>query len=62
MPVDPSPLLALAVLAAMGASAPAAAQGDFYRGKTIDLVISTGVGGGLDANARLVARHRILPP
>jgi tripartite-type tricarboxylate transporter receptor subunit TctC len=57
MPVDPSPLLALAVLAAMGASAPAAAQGDFYRGKTIDLVISTGVGGGLDANARLVARH-----
>jgi tripartite-type tricarboxylate transporter receptor subunit TctC len=37
--------------------APAAAQADFYKGKTIDLVISTGVGGGLDANARVVARH-----
>jgi tripartite-type tricarboxylate transporter receptor subunit TctC len=36
---------------------PAAAQADFYKGKTIDLVISTGVGGGLDANARVVARH-----
>ena len=30
---------------------------DFYRGKTIELIISTGVGGGLDANARVVARH-----
>jgi tripartite-type tricarboxylate transporter receptor subunit TctC len=37
--------------------APALAQSDFYKGKTIDLVISTGVGGGLDANARVVARH-----
>jgi len=36
---------------------PAAAQADFYRGKTIELIISTGVGGGLDANARVVARH-----
>src|SRR5215469_10039143 len=33
------------------------APADFYKGKTIDLVISTGVGGGLDANARVVARH-----
>src|SRR6202163_2896726 len=39
------------------APAPAAAQADFYKGNTIDLVISTGVGGGLDANARVVARH-----
>jgi tripartite-type tricarboxylate transporter receptor subunit TctC len=30
---------------------------DFYKGKTIDLIISTGVGGGLDRNARIVARH-----
>ena len=43
--------------AAVVAPAPAAAQADFYRGKSIDLVISTGVGGGLDSNARLVARH-----
>jgi tripartite-type tricarboxylate transporter receptor subunit TctC len=45
------------LLAAALAPAPAAAQVDFYKGKTIDLVISTGVGGGLDANARVVARH-----
>src|SRR6266699_759588 len=39
------------------APVPAAAQAEFYKGKAIDLVISTGVGGGLDANARVVARH-----
>src|SRR5436305_10236978 len=50
-------MLALPVAAALLAPAPAAAQADFYKGKTIDLVISTGVGGGLDANARVVARH-----
>ena len=38
--------------------APAAfAQADFYRGKTVELIISTGVGGGLDTNGRIVARH-----
>src|SRR4051794_25339813 len=36
---------------------PARAQPDFYSGKTIELIVSTGVGGGLDANARVVARH-----
>jgi len=30
---------------------------DFYAGKSITLIVSTGAGGGLDANARLVARH-----
>jgi tripartite-type tricarboxylate transporter receptor subunit TctC len=49
--------LPIALAAALLAPAPAAAQVDFYKGKTIDLVISTGVGGGLDANARVVARH-----
>jgi tripartite-type tricarboxylate transporter receptor subunit TctC len=29
----------------------------FFKGKTIDLIISTGVGGGLDTNARIVAKH-----
>lgn len=38
-------------------SGTAAAQSDFYKGKTIELIISTGVGGGLDTNARTVARH-----
>ena len=30
---------------------------DFYTGKTITLVISTGVGGGVDTNARIFAKH-----
>lgn len=47
---------AIILLAGM-ASAPALAQTDFYKGKSIELVISTGVGGGLDSNARVVARH-----
>src|SRR6516162_1770008 len=36
---------------------------EFYRGRTIELDVGTGVGGGYDANARLVARHlpRFLP-
>jgi tripartite-type tricarboxylate transporter receptor subunit TctC len=33
------------------------AVSDFYTGKAITLIISTGVGGGVDTNARLVARH-----
>jgi tripartite-type tricarboxylate transporter receptor subunit TctC len=56
VPQRPIPLAA-ALLAVLAAPIPAAAQADFYKGKTIDLVISTGVGGGLDANARVVARH-----
>jgi len=47
-----------AMLAGFGGSAARAAEvADFYKGKTIDLIISTGVGGGLDRNARIVARH-----
>jgi len=30
---------------------------EFYKDKSIELIISTGVGGGLDTNARIVARH-----
>src|SRR5690242_11337331 len=36
---------------------PAAGQADFYKGKTVELIISTGAGGGLDTNGRIVARH-----
>ncbi|HEY2227403.1 MAG TPA: tripartite tricarboxylate transporter substrate-binding protein [Xanthobacteraceae bacterium] len=54
--VDLLPAAALSAMLLL-APAPAAAQADFYKGKTMDLVISTGVGGGLDANARVVARH-----
>ncbi len=49
----------IGALAALVFSAPAVADpvADFYAGKTITLVISTGVGGGVDTNARVVARH-----
>src|SRR5882724_12678355 len=49
--------VAAAMLTAPTLTAPASAQADFYSGKTIELIVSTGVGGGLDANARVVARH-----
>ena len=49
--------LALFGLVAAGTPMPAAAQADFYRGKTVELIISTGAGGGLDTNWRIVARH-----
>jgi tripartite-type tricarboxylate transporter receptor subunit TctC len=45
------------IAALLIAPVPAGAQADFYSGKTIELIVSTGVGGGLDANARVVARH-----
>src|SRR5262245_41944301 len=53
-------LAALAVIvSAVIVPSPAAAQADFYKGRTIELIVSTGVGGGLDANARVVARHLV---
>jgi tripartite-type tricarboxylate transporter receptor subunit TctC len=42
--------------ATTGFVAPCAAQ-DFYKDKTVEMIVSTGVGGGLDNNARLVARY-----
>jgi tripartite-type tricarboxylate transporter receptor subunit TctC len=52
-------LFAVGLLLAAAAVAPAQAQsvGDFYRGKTINLLIGVGVGGEYDLQARLVARH-----
>jgi hypothetical protein len=35
---------------------------DFYRGKAIDLSINSGVGGGYDLYARMIARHIIVQP
>jgi tripartite-type tricarboxylate transporter receptor subunit TctC len=46
-------LLALAVAVPQNATA----QADFYKGKTVEMIISTGAGGGLDTNGRIVARH-----
>lgn len=31
--------------------------GDFYRGKTVSIIVGSGAGGGFDTTARLVARH-----
>jgi tripartite-type tricarboxylate transporter receptor subunit TctC len=47
--------LALAV-AAVATMAPAGAQ-DFYKGKTLTIVVGFTPGGGFDLNARLLARH-----
>src|SRR3954454_11672705 len=52
------------VMTGIGVSGVAAqTAADFYRGKTLEIDVGTGLGGGYDANARLVARHlgRFLP-
>jgi tripartite-type tricarboxylate transporter receptor subunit TctC len=51
-------LIAPALIAvAIAVPGTAAAQADFYKGKTVEMIISTGAGGGLDTNGRIVARH-----
>lgn len=55
-----APAAFVAALSLTGLSVAAAAAdpvGDFYKGKTISMVISSGAGGGYDALARTVARH-----
>ena len=37
--------------------ASADAVGDFYKGKTVSLIISVGAGDGMDLTARIIARH-----
>jgi tripartite-type tricarboxylate transporter receptor subunit TctC len=50
-------LFAACVLSFVAGSAHAETADDFFRGKTMTMVISTGVGGGYDLGGRLVARH-----
>jgi tripartite-type tricarboxylate transporter receptor subunit TctC len=52
-------IASLAMLLAFGGGAPASAQGagDFYKGKTLRLVVGFSPGGGYDAYTRLLARH-----
>jgi tripartite-type tricarboxylate transporter receptor subunit TctC len=51
-------IIAAGLLAALAAqSALAAGAEDFYKGKTVSLIIGYSVGGGYDAYGRLVARH-----
>lgn len=49
------PMLAAACMA--GSASPAAADDDFYRGKTLSVVIGFTPGGGYDSFGRMVARH-----
>jgi tripartite-type tricarboxylate transporter receptor subunit TctC len=49
-------IYAAAALFALAAGAPAQAA-DFYAGKSIDLVVGAGTGGGYDIYARALARH-----
>jgi len=49
--------LAFAALLVPLSTQHAQAQADFYKGKTVDLMIGYSVGGGYDVYARLIARH-----
>jgi tripartite-type tricarboxylate transporter receptor subunit TctC len=50
-------LVALGLVMASASISVAAEEADFYRGKTITIIIPIGPGGAYDAYARLVARH-----
>jgi tripartite-type tricarboxylate transporter receptor subunit TctC len=56
-------MLTMGIWCFAGPGAAADAVAEFYHGKTIELDVGTGVGGGYDANARLVARNlgRFIP-
>ena len=45
-----------ALAAAIAACAPVSAQ-DYYAGKTVEMIVGGGAGGGYDIYARTVARH-----
>jgi tripartite-type tricarboxylate transporter receptor subunit TctC len=55
------PLTAAVLTASLALSAPTAARadavGDFYKGKTISIIVGFGAGGGYDLYARTLARH-----
>src|SRR6187549_10613 len=50
-------LLAAASFALVAQSASAQSVADFYKGKTIQIVVGFGAGGGYDLYARALARH-----
>jgi len=57
------PAVMTAALALLAAPAAADALSDFYKGKTITIIVGADTGGGYDAQGRLMARHigRFLP-
>ena len=52
-------LLAIGALTALHTAANAQSVADFYKGKTIRMVVGIDVGSGYDVNARLLARHLV---
>jgi tripartite-type tricarboxylate transporter receptor subunit TctC len=48
---------AAALLLVSSLAAPARADDDFYKGKTITFIVPTATGGGYDTYSRLIARH-----
>ena len=52
-----------ALSSGLGSPVRAEPVADFYRAKTLEIMVGTGPGGGYDANARLVSRHigRFIP-
>jgi tripartite-type tricarboxylate transporter receptor subunit TctC len=49
--------IVVSALALFSATAHAQGPADFYKGKTVDLMIGYSVGGGYDVYARMIARH-----
>ena len=51
------------VALSLGSPALADSVSDFYKGRTVEIIVGAGAGGGYDANGRLVARHfgRFIP-
>ena len=49
--------IAVSALALFSMTAHAQGPADFYKGKTVDLMIGYSVGGGYDVYARMIARH-----
>jgi tripartite-type tricarboxylate transporter receptor subunit TctC len=50
-------VIALVLACSAGFAASPALSQDFYKGKTIDIVVGSAAGGGYDAYARLLSRH-----
>jgi tripartite-type tricarboxylate transporter receptor subunit TctC len=57
MPTTLYSIMALAAAMACASTATAQSAADFYKGKTVTIVVSTSTGGGYDALARGIARH-----
>ncbi len=50
-------MVALCLSSMIGRSADAASADDFYRGKTMRIIVGFSAGGGFDQYARIIARH-----